>query len=141
MCMYVVHDVHQPHVSSNNGCLFFCSPSPVALTPCTGVTVPIPFPPVPDDTCDPAAGPAPVPDGTCDPDPDAANSSPAPILNSGGTPARLNGFVFLFKTKNLTRSRVAMESSMEEWPEDPPPDWMVRSRCSRVLFVGCQSFT
>lgn len=137
--MYVVHDVHQPHVSSNNGCLFFGSPSPAALpdpipvvvavpTPCTGVTapIPIPFPPVP------------VPDGTCDPDPDpdAANFSPAPVLNSDGTPARLNGFVFLFKTKNLTRSRVAMESSMEEWPEDPPPDWMVRSRCSRVLFVG-----
>jgi hypothetical protein len=40
----------------------------------------------------------------------------------------------LFDRYHLTRSRVAMESSTDEWPTVPPPACMIFPRCSFTLW-------
>lgn len=42
-------------------------------------------------------------------------------------------FFVLFKMCHRTRLRVAMESSTEEWPVDPPPLWIDIPMCSFAL--------
>lgn len=42
-------------------------------------------------------------------------------------------FFTLFRTCHRTRSRVAMESSTEEWPDEPSPVWIEVPMCSFTL--------
>ena len=42
-------------------------------------------------------------------------------------------FFGLFRMCHRTRSRVAIESSTEEWPVDPPPVWIDIPICSFAL--------